>query len=136
MQSITGIERIGNILQHKPVDRIGLFEHFWGDTHREWTEQGHLREDENLSDHFGFDMDLCWPFNMVADLDFEPQVIEETEETILTRDGNGALLAPAQAARLHAGARRFPGQGPARLGGAYQAELVAGPAPHQFRGLP
>jgi uroporphyrinogen decarboxylase len=29
---------------------------------------------------------------MVADLDFEPVVVEETDETILTRDGNGALL--------------------------------------------
>ena len=35
---------------------------------------------------------LFWPFNMVADLDFIPQMIEETEETILQRDGNGALL--------------------------------------------
>ena len=92
MQSMTGVERIGNILQHKPVDRIGLYEHFWSDTQKVWAEQGHIREDENLSDHFGFDMDLCWAFNLVADLDFEPQVIEETAETILTRDGNGALL--------------------------------------------
>lgn len=37
-------------------------------------------------------MDLSWPFNMVADLDFEPVVVEETEETILRLDGNGALL--------------------------------------------
>ena len=31
MAGLTGIERIGNILGRKPVDRIGLFEHFWGD---------------------------------------------------------------------------------------------------------
>lgn len=37
-------------------------------------------------------MDLCWPFNLVADLDFVPEVLEETEETILRRDGNGAVL--------------------------------------------
>jgi uroporphyrinogen decarboxylase len=92
MQSMTGVERIGNILQHKPVDRIGLYEHFWSDTQKVWTEQGHIQEGEDLSDHFGFDMDLCWAFNLVADLDVVPQVIEETEETILTRDGNGALL--------------------------------------------
>ena len=29
---------------------------------------------------------------MVADLDFVPVVLEETEETILTTDGNGATL--------------------------------------------
>ncbi len=35
---------------------------------------------------------MCWPFSFVADLDYVPQVVEETAETKLTRDGNGALL--------------------------------------------
>lgn len=99
MQEMTGIERIANILRRKPVDRIGLFEHFWDDTQRVWTDQGHLKEGENLADHFGFDLELCWPFSMVADLDFQPEVIEETEETVLTRNGNGALL---RTHKLHA----------------------------------
>ena len=89
---LTGRERIGNILQRQPVDRIGLFEHFWGDTHAAWTSQGHLKPDEPFADHFGFDLELMWPFNFVADLDFEPQVIEETEETRLVRNGNYALM--------------------------------------------
>ncbi|MGC9522485.1 MAG: uroporphyrinogen decarboxylase family protein [Anaerolineae bacterium] len=89
---MTGLERITNILKREPVDRIGLFEHFWSDTQRVWTEQGHIQPGENLADHFGFDMQLQWPFNVIADLDFEPEVLEETEETILTRDGNGAVL--------------------------------------------
>jgi len=92
VESMTGIERIGNILKRQPVDRIGLFEHFWGDTHREWMQQGHIKQGEDLADHFGFDMQLSWPFNMVADLDFVPEVVEEDEDTILQRDGNGALL--------------------------------------------
>jgi len=86
VQPLTGIERINNILRRQPVDRIGLFEHFWNDTQRAWTEQGHLRPGENLADHFGFDMELYSPFNMVADLDAVPEIVEETEETILTRD--------------------------------------------------
>jgi uroporphyrinogen decarboxylase len=89
---MTGIERINNILQRKPVDRIGLFEHFWSDTQKVWTEQGHIQPEENLADHFGFDMELCGALNITADLDFEPVVVEETAETVLTRDGNGALL--------------------------------------------
>jgi len=89
---MTSIERIFRILNRKPVDRIGLFEHFWGDTHKKWIEQGHLKENEDLSQHFGFDISMCWPFKMVADINFEPETIEETEETILQRDGNGALL--------------------------------------------
>lgn len=92
MQPMTGIERISNLLKRQPVDRIGLFEHFWSDTQKAWTEQGHLQEGENLTDHFGFDMQLCSPFKVVADVDMEPEVIEETEETILVRDGNGALM--------------------------------------------
>jgi uroporphyrinogen decarboxylase len=92
MQTLTRVERIQNILKRQPVDRIGVFEHFWGDTYRSWLEEGYIREGENLADHFGYDLELCWPFNMVADLDFVPEVVEETKETILVRDGNGALL--------------------------------------------
>jgi len=89
---MTGRERIGRILKREPVDRIGLFEHFWGDTQKAWTDQGHIQPGEDLWDHFGFDLSTCWNFKMVADLDFEPVVVEETEDTVLTRDGNGALL--------------------------------------------
>jgi len=92
MQAMTSIERIGNILRRKPVDRIGVFEHFWGDTHKKWSSEGHIRPDESLEDHFGFDLQLCWPFNLVGRLDYQPETIEETEETILQRDGNGAVL--------------------------------------------
>ncbi|HCV22489.1 MAG TPA: hypothetical protein DGN59_03440 [Candidatus Latescibacteria bacterium] len=90
--AMTGVERIGNILQRKPVDRIGLYEHFWGDTLQKWQGQGHIAEGEDLATHFGFDMTTCWAFNLVADLDFEPEILEETEETVLARDGNGAVL--------------------------------------------
>ena len=87
---MTSVERIRNILLRKPVDRIGVSEHFWGDTHKKWRDEGHLGEDEPVDDHFGFDILNCWPFNLVADMDFEPVTLEETEETILQKDGNGA----------------------------------------------
>jgi uroporphyrinogen decarboxylase len=90
--TMTGVERIGRILKRKPVDRIGLFEHFWGDTQKKWTAQGHISEGENLDDHFNYDLSVCWCFELVADLDFKAVVVEETEETVLKRDGNGALL--------------------------------------------
>lgn len=92
MMSLTGIERITNILKRKPVDRIGIYEHLWTDTLKKWVNEGHLKEGEELSDHFGFDIEESWPFNMTANLDFIPQVVEEKEKTILIRDGNGALL--------------------------------------------
>ena len=42
MQPMTGQERIYNILNRQPVDRIGVFEHFWNDTYRIWQEKGIL----------------------------------------------------------------------------------------------
>ena len=92
MQEMTSVERVGNILRRKPIDRIGVFEHFWGDTHKKWTGEGHIPEGASLDEHFAFDIANCWPLNMVAKLDYEPETIEETEETILQRDGNGAVL--------------------------------------------
>lgn len=85
---MTGKERIERILKHQPVDRIGLFEHFWNDTYKEWEAQGYLNG-EDFTSHFQFDMMESWPFNLVANLDFEPEVVSETEETITLRDGNG-----------------------------------------------
>jgi uroporphyrinogen decarboxylase len=89
---MTSIERVSRILKRQPVDRIGLFEHFWGDTRKKWAAEGHLGEDESPHDHFGYDLQVNWAFNYVADLDFEPVVLEETDETVLKRDGNGAVL--------------------------------------------
>ena len=89
---MTSIERVGNLLARKPVDRIAVYESFWGDTVSRWTEEGHLAEGESLEDHFHHDIRLFWPFNFTARPDVIPEVVEETQETILTRDGNGALL--------------------------------------------
>lgn len=92
MSELLGIERMSRILKRQSVDRIGLFEHFWGDTHNAYVEEGHIKSDESFEDHFGFDMQECWAFNLVADLDFKHEIVEENDHTILIRDGNGALL--------------------------------------------
>jgi uroporphyrinogen decarboxylase len=92
MHPLSGKERIGNILKRQPVDRIGVFEHFWQDTQRNWEQAGYLLPGESLETRFGLDMQLFWPFDFTADLDYEPEVVEEDTVTILMRDGNGALL--------------------------------------------
>ena len=89
---MTGKERISNILQRKPVDRIGVFEHFWGDTHKAYVDGGHIKEGESFENHFNLDMQLCWPINLIAKFDFEPVIIAETEDTVTYLDGNGAYL--------------------------------------------
>lgn len=89
---MTSRERITRILARQPVDRIGLFEHFWGPTHQKWVKEGFIKEGEDLADHFGFDIAMCWNLNFVAKLDYQNVTVEEDAETILIRDGNGALL--------------------------------------------
>lgn len=92
MIEMTSVERVGNILLRKPVDRIAVYESFWSDTRSRWVAERNISEGERLDDHFDHDIRLFWPFNFTARLDFTPEVVEETAETILTRDGNGALL--------------------------------------------
>ena len=92
MSELTSVERISRILQHKSVDRIGVYEHFWSDTRRQWIEDGAITEEDDLNDHFGLDILAQGGLNMVIDLDFENQILEETEETKLVLDGNGARL--------------------------------------------
>jgi uroporphyrinogen decarboxylase len=85
-------ERISNILNHEPVDRIAATEQFWDDTIRNWRQQGHLRQGETPHDHFNLDLQWAWPFNYEADVRKDEEVVEETENTKLIRNGNGALL--------------------------------------------
>ncbi len=89
---MTGVERISNILQHKPTDRIGVYEHFWGDTIKLYTEQGHIKEGEDIGLHFDFDMVESGWLNSCIDLDFKEEIVAETEDTITIKDGNGAIL--------------------------------------------
>ena len=92
MVKLTGKERTARLLKRQPVDRIGLYEHFWGDTCKEWASQGHIKENEDLNEHFNYDIACCWPNNMTADLDFVPELLEETADTRLMKDGNYAIL--------------------------------------------
>ena len=85
-------ERVSRILKRQPVDRIAVAESFWDDTARVWQEQGFLETDETPHDHFNHDIRIAWPFNMQADIKTGVQTVEETAETRLVRDGNGALL--------------------------------------------
>jgi len=92
MGESTGKERMRRLLAREPADRIGIYETFWGDTVGRYRNEGHLGAEESLQDHFNLDMRESWCLNMVADLDFKAEILEETEETILVKDGNGAIL--------------------------------------------
>lgn len=89
---MNSIERVSLTLNRQKADRVPVFEHFWYDTVKRWQAEGHIVPGENLSRHFGFDIDELWAYVLTADMNFGQQVVEETEETILFKDGNGALL--------------------------------------------
>lgn len=85
-------ERFAAALDRKPVDMLPVMVSPWGDTVKKWREQGHIGLDEDVAEHFGQDVRQAGWLNSTADLEWKDEVIKETEETILTRDGNGAML--------------------------------------------
>ena len=89
---MNSIERVSNTLARKPVDRIPIAVSPWGDTVKRWIREGHLTEGEDVAEHFGQDIRSGGWLNSVVNIDFTAEIIEETEETILRRDGNGAVL--------------------------------------------
>jgi uroporphyrinogen decarboxylase len=92
MQEMTSVERVHNAIDRKPVDRLPVSESFWGETITRWQASGELQEGEDPICHFDLDMRRGGGISNVADLDFEPVIIEETQETVLALDGNGATL--------------------------------------------
>ena len=99
MSPMTGFERMTNALARQPVDRFPTSESFWGHTIQRYQKEGHIKEGEDINDHFGFSLRTGGWLNGVADLDFKNVTLEETPETILTLNGNGAKM---RTHKLHA----------------------------------
>jgi uroporphyrinogen decarboxylase len=107
---MTSRERVTRTLARKQPDRVPIYDKFWFETEREWREQlgcPYVFHPERSKYDWGatspetqsrtlweiFDMDItevAWPdyrLRMIA-----PEVLEETDEWILERDGNEACL--------------------------------------------
>lgn len=94
---------IHGLLTKGRYDRVGLYEHFWPETVPGWVPQGYpthtvLRDGQEVvepvdfHDHFGFDMDRCWgPFETVP-IRGQREVLEESDEWVITRNGAGAAF--------------------------------------------
>ena len=89
---MTHKERFLAALAHERVDRLPYADSLWGGTAEKYVREGHLKESEDHTTHFDMSLRSGGWLNSVADLDFTAQTIEETDETILTLDGNGAKL--------------------------------------------
>ena len=92
MQQMTSVERMTNALARRPVDHVPANISPWADTVKRWTAEGHLKEDEDIVEHFDLDLRQGGWLNSIADLDFEEVMLEETQDTQLKLDGNGAKL--------------------------------------------
>ena len=92
MSELTGRERTELLLNHKKPDRIGLYERFWGDTHKSWQDSGKISESTDFAAHFGYDICDAWGFSFEADLDYTPEIIAEDDDTITVKDQNYAIL--------------------------------------------
>jgi uroporphyrinogen decarboxylase len=90
MQPMTGKERFTNVLALKPVDHSPCYEDLWPETYRLWQEKGLLKGD--FVEQFKLDMRGGGWLNSTADLDFKPVILEESGDTQLILDGNGAKL--------------------------------------------
>jgi len=73
---MTNRERVFNTLHHKPVDRIPTQVSPWGETIKRWVNEGHYKVGWDAGEHFGNAIRSAGWFNLVADLDFKPVVIE------------------------------------------------------------
>lgn len=89
---MTHRERVLAALHRKPVDLLPHGDGLWGETHAKYLAQKKISEGEDMIRHF----DMSWRssgwLNSTADIDFVDTTVEETEETVLKLNGNGAKL--------------------------------------------
>lgn len=104
--TLSSHERVLRTLRRQPADRVPMYDWYWQETERSFVEQlndprlGMSIHNARLDPDFSrltlweyFDMDLMqvgWPDQRLRMIPSE--VVEETEEWVLHRDGNGALL--------------------------------------------
>jgi uroporphyrinogen decarboxylase len=87
---MTSRERVNRTLERRETDRIPRHDSFWDETLVKWRAQG-LPAEANVQDLFDFDIRGAGWVNYAAHIGRE-DVLEETAEWRLVRDGHGALL--------------------------------------------
>lgn len=89
--TMTSHERVATLLRHELPDRIGLFDHYWGETLPRWLQEGYP-DGVAVEEYFGYDLQFAggWidttPFRGVSEL------VAETDEWTLTKNGAGATF--------------------------------------------
>ena len=93
----TSKEAVSALFQGKMPDYVPLHDYLWDDTLDKWVAQGMPEDGEGGAvdpvDHFGFDLVSCggW-FPWTARVPDRDEIVEETDEWKIVRNGNGAAL--------------------------------------------
>jgi uroporphyrinogen decarboxylase len=85
---MTSKERIIAAMDHREADRVPFWESYWGGTIARWHREG-LPEGTDLAARFGLDPTHHTGYDWSLQLPAE--VIEETDEWVITRTNNGVL---------------------------------------------
>ncbi|MEI6916392.1 MAG: uroporphyrinogen decarboxylase family protein, partial [Armatimonadota bacterium] len=85
---ISSKERILAAMDHKVADRAPVWESFWGSTLERWKGEG-LPADADVVSYFG--LDPCCMTSVDWSAQFPGELIEETDEYVISRTSNGAL---------------------------------------------
>ena len=89
---MTHKERFLAALNNEPTDQLPCFDGLWDETRARYNAEGSMQEGENPTVHFDLSYRANGWLGCLADLDFENVTLEETDETILQLNGNGASL--------------------------------------------
>lgn len=89
---MTHKERMLKALSNEPVDLLPWGDGLWGETQRKYIAEGKGEEGEDWTAHFDMSWRSAGWINSGADLDFEEETIEETEDTRLFKNKNGAIV--------------------------------------------
>ncbi len=89
--TLTGRERVNRAFARQDHDRIPRHESFWNETIERWQNEGMMGDAQAALDHLGSDLSgLCWAWpKAFAD---QRDLVRQDKETMVFRDGNGALL--------------------------------------------
>jgi uroporphyrinogen decarboxylase len=93
---MTSREIVDRLIRKQEPVRVGVTDSPWGDTLRKWVDEGYPVDEENepvaAVDHFAFDVCGVGGWFDIVPLRGVSEVVEETDEWIIRRNGAGATL--------------------------------------------
>ena len=90
--ALNGYDRMKNALDRKPIGEIPYADSLWGETYHRYVREGFFKDGDDPGAHFGMSYHGAGWINCIVELDTPEEIVEETDETRLVRNGNRATL--------------------------------------------